>query len=96
MKRAVIKIFGDVQGVFFRVNTTAQAQELGLTGWVRNAQDGTVEIVAEGSEEMLKKLIDWCYNGQREKNIGFANVDKVEVKWEEGIREFQDFIIKYN
>lgn len=91
MKRAVIKIFGRVQGVLFRANAAAKAGELGLTGWVRNASDGEVEIMAEGEQKQLEKLIDWCYNGVR-----FAKVEKVEVKWEEGTGEFQDFIIKYN
>lgn len=91
MKRVLIKIFGRVQGVLFRANTAAKAGEMGLTGWVKNTGDGTVEIIAEGEEEPLKKLIEWCYNG-----VKFANVDKVEVKWEEGTREFQDFFIKYN
>ncbi|TSC53385.1 MAG: acylphosphatase [Parcubacteria group bacterium LiPW_39] len=106
MKRAVIKIFGSVQGVFFRANAAAKARELGLTGWVRNERDGTVLVVAEGEQERLKKLVDWCYNrqGGRDENkfssryngIGFAKVEKVEVEWEEASGEFRNFEIKYD
>jgi len=91
MKRAVIKIFGSVQGVFFRANAAAKARELDLTGWVSNASDGTVLVVAEGEQKQLEKLVDWCYNGVR-----FAKVDKVEVKWEEASGEFKEFEIKYD
>ncbi len=90
MERVVLKIFGRVQGVFFRFSTARKAQQLGLTGWVRNEVDGTVKIVAEGEEENLKKLIDWCQTGPL-----FAKVVNLEVKWDKAIGEFRDFVIKY-
>jgi acylphosphatase len=90
-KRAIITIFGEVQGVFFRVNTQAQAQELGLTGWVKNEADATVKILAEGEQEQLEKLVDYCRSGHK-----LAKVQRVEVKWEEATGEFKDFDIIYN
>ena len=51
------KVFGSVQGVGFRYFTRETAEELGLTGWVRNMPDGTVEFRAEGSKDALEELI---------------------------------------
>ena len=83
-------VHGDVQGVFFRANTQKQASKLGLKGWVRNNPDRTVEIVAEGSKEDLKKLVEWCNKGPL-----ISNVEKVEVKWEKTTGEFESFSIRY-
>lgn len=75
-KRVHLRIHGRVQGVFFRANTRDQANQLGLAGWVRNRPDGSVEAVAEGPEEKLRALVDWCHEGPRS-----ADVEKVEVDW---------------
>lgn len=56
-------VHGRVQGVGYRYNTQQIAQNLGVTGFVRNLSDGTVEIVAEGSDEQLNALIDWAHRG---------------------------------
>lgn len=85
-KRVEIQIFGQVQGVLFRFQTTANAKELGLTGWVKNEEDGSVKIVAEGEEENLQKLLEWAKRGPL-----LARVDRIEVKWEEGKGEFEKF-----
>lgn len=90
-KQVIIKVLGMVQGVFFRAFVEEKAKELGLVGWVRNEEKGTVKIVAEGQEEPLKKLIDYCQQGSR-----FAKVDKVEVEWLQATGEFSDFEIRYN
>ena len=57
-KRTDLKIYGKVQGVFFRDTARIEAEKLGLTGFVRNTPDGTVEIVAEGEDKNLKKFIE--------------------------------------
>jgi len=88
-KKIIIKVFGDVQGVFFRTFVKEKASELGLVGWVRNAKDRMVELLAEGEEENLKKMIDYCKEGPK-----FAKVDRTEVKWEEAVGEFQEFMIR--
>lgn len=54
---------GHVQGVSFRAYTEKKASELGLHGYVRNLPDGRVEVVAEGPEEHLQALEDWCWQG---------------------------------
>lgn len=82
-------IYGYIQGVFFRVFIKDKADELDLVGWVRNEADGTVQMVAQGEEENLKKLIGYCKEGPR-----FAKIDKVEIKWEQATGQFCDFRIK--
>lgn len=89
-KRVHLLISGKVQGVFFRANTRDQARRLGLSGWVRNLPDGRVEAVAEGEEERLKELIDWCHHGPPG-----AIVRAVEVRWEDFRGEFSDFEVRY-
>ncbi len=63
MRRVRVVVFGKVQGVFFRAETRRVARELGLSGWVRNVPDGTVEAMFEGQPEAVDKAIDWCKTG---------------------------------
>lgn len=86
MKRVHLIIRGDVQGVSFRAWTIQQARELGVTGWVRNKDDGTVEIVAEGNRASLEELAARCQRGPET-----AQVMKVEVNWSEASGEFFRF-----
>lgn len=86
MVRAHLVIEGIVQGVFFRANTVSTAKTRGVTGWVRNNPDGTVEAVLEGGEDDVKKVIAWCRTGPPR-----ARVDGVGVSWEEYRNEFDDF-----
>jgi len=86
--RLVLKIHGWVQGVFFRAEAVRQAQKLGVTGWVRNISDGTVEVVAEGEKDTLNKLYQWCQKGPL-----LSKVKKVDAKWESYEGTFSDFEI---
>jgi acylphosphatase len=61
--RVVVR--GRVQGVGFRYSTVEQARQLGVTGWVRNRADGTVELVAQGTTAALDALAAWCEQGPR-------------------------------
>ena len=56
-------ISGHVQGVFFRAQTKEHADAIGLVGWVRNCEDGSVEVHAEGSSELLAALEEWLHVG---------------------------------
>ncbi len=89
-KQVNLKIYGRVQMVMYRDSVRRQAKKLGLTGWVMNEDDGTVRVVADGEEENLKKLIDWCYNGPM-----LAKVDKIDIEWREATGQFNNFDIKY-
>lgn len=90
MKRAVfIKIIGRVQGVFFRAEAEEKARSLGLTGWVRNASDGAVEILAQGEEVVLLQFIDWCHKGPSR-----AHVENVVVEFRELKEKFTTFTIE--
>jgi acylphosphatase len=60
---AHITISGRVQGVGFRANAERMADRLGLSGWVRNLPDGSVEIIAEGPEGYVEEFIKWCRVG---------------------------------
>lgn len=59
--RAVVE--GEVQGVGFRYSAVREARALGLGGWVRNAEDGTVEVWAEGEETALEEFLAWLKVG---------------------------------
>jgi acylphosphatase len=58
-----VRITGDVQGVMFRAWTQDQAKSLGVTGWVRNATDGSVKAHIEGEEAAVEQLIDRMREG---------------------------------
>ena len=86
--RAHLKVLGRVQGVYYRASALQEAQKLGLTGWVRNCADGSVEAVAEGPREKLELLIAWCRSGPPG-----ARVADVHVRWEAPEHGFRGFRI---
>ena len=79
-----------MQGVFFRQESRQKAGELGLSGYAQNEPDGTVLIVAEGEESLLKEFVEWCEKGPRQ-----AKVVRTETLWQEPTGEFQDFTINH-
>jgi acylphosphatase len=84
-------IHGHVQGVFFRESTRRRAQELGLTGYVRNMPDhSVVEVVAEGEREKLETLLEFLRKGPPA-----ARVDSVDTVWSEQTHEYSDFGPRY-
>ncbi len=89
-KKVILIIHGRVQGIFFRDSTRRRARKLGLTGWVSNESNRTVKVTAQGEEEKLKELIKWCYNGPI-----LAQVDKIDIEWQEATGQFSNFEIKY-
>lgn len=74
--------------VMYRDFTQRKARKLGLVGTVQNMKDGSVAVVAEGEEEILKKFIALLRKGSV-----FAKVERVEIKWMEAMGEFHDFRI---
>ncbi len=89
--RAHLRIYGRVQGVFFRANMREQARMLGLTGWVRNLPDGSVEAVIEGPRDKVLELVKWAHKGPR-----LAKVERVEIEWGKATGEYDDFYIFYH
>ncbi len=90
MKRAHLVIRGRVQGVFYRATTQEKARALGLTGWVRNREDGSVEAVIEGEDEAVERMIAWCHQGPP-----MASVSEVSVTWAPCSGAFSDFSIRH-
>lgn len=82
-----IKVYGRVQGVFFRASTKTKADEFNITGFVRNERDETVYIEAEGEEENLQKFIEWCKQGPK-----YAIVEQCEIE-EADLRSFNGFMV---
>jgi acylphosphatase len=80
---------GHVQGVSFRYYTLLRARELSVIGWVRNLPDGTVEVLAEGSQSQLDQLTEYLNTGP----IG-ARVEAVMRNWQSATGQFTDFIIR--
>ena len=73
MKELYFKIHGRVQGVGFRRFVLKNAQKIGgLSGWVRNAEDGTVEVLIKGKEELVEQMFQVCQKGSL-----FSRVDKI-------------------
>ena len=74
-RRAVVR--GRVQGVFFRASTRDLADELGVTGWVRNDPEGTVTIHAEGAPDDVDTLLTWAHEGPDRARVVGVDVDDV-------------------
>ncbi len=87
-KRVIIS--GLVQGVAFRHYTREMARKIGVTGWVRNLADGTVEAVFEGDPESVMEAVNWCHNGPPA-----SNVDDVRVMDEPYTGEFASFTVEF-
>lgn len=84
-----LRISGRVQGVYYRASMLQQAQQLGLSGWVMNRPDGSVEAVAEGNKAKLAELIAWCHKGPEG-----ARVAVVDAQWQNPENRFVGFAIK--
>ncbi len=76
--RRRILVSGRVQGVFFRDSARQEAERLGISGAARNLDDGRVEVIAEGDEDAVDSLIEWCRSGP-----SHADVDDVQTEDEE-------------
>jgi acylphosphatase len=84
------RIHGFVQGVSFRYYALREAQGLGVTGWVRNRFDGSVEVVAEGEAQAVNRLLSWLHRGPPA-----AQVERVDAVWEQPTGEFRRFEVRF-
>ena len=89
-KRVHLFVTGRVQGVFFRQATRVIAIKNYVTGWIKNLDDGRVEIVAEGEESNIDALASWCKTGPAN-----SRVDEFELSDESLTSEFENFEVRY-
>lgn len=78
--RRAATVTGRVQGVSFRWYTERRAQELGLTGWVRNHDDGSVRVEAQGPEAAVAELVAWLHEGPPHARVASVLVEDVDVR----------------
>ena len=86
MKHLKIKVYGKVQGVYYRATAVEKAKLYGVNGFTRNEPDGTVYIEVEGEDAMVDKFVAWCYIGPTRSVV--ENVVIVEGE----IKNYQNFI----
>jgi acylphosphatase len=77
MRRVRAIVTGRVQGVSYRASTADEAQRLGLTGWVRNRADGSVELEAEGEADLVADLLAWCAHGPPAARVSRVAVEEL-------------------
>ncbi len=86
-KAYLVRLFGDVQGVGMRQYVWRNAKKLGITGYVKNLEDGSVEILAQTSQDTLNKLLE------KVKHYPMATIKRIEVKETETDNQLNDFEI---
>ncbi|HEV2339998.1 MAG TPA: acylphosphatase [Patescibacteria group bacterium] len=89
MKDAYVVVSGFVQGVGYRKFAKKVAAAIGLTGWVRNVPDGTVEALLQGEEHIIKKAITSLKKGPF-----LAEIEHVDVMWSDQKEKLLDFVIR--
>jgi len=77
---------GKVQGVGYRNNAKRRADQLGLRGWIKNLSNGSVEIIAQGSEKKIEEFVAWCQKGPI-----ISTVEEVQIEKQEPDTDFWDF-----
>ncbi len=87
-KRLHVVVKGRVQGVYYRATAQREARQQGLCGWVKNRQDGAVEMIVEGEEDRVKDFLVWAQQGP-----ATARVDNADTRWRGYTGEFTDFRI---
>ena len=88
-ERLILRIHGRVQGVGYRATAVEKAIEIGVSGWVRNLENGVVELQAEGTQDQLDRLLLWCRKGPR-----LARVHEVDIWRQPATGEFQGFRVR--
>jgi len=86
--RAHVIISGRVQGVWYRASTKQKAEELGITGWVKNTDEGNVEALFEGDKAVIDEMIAWCWKGPP-----LAKVKNVKISPYNIDENYTDFVV---
>jgi len=82
LKNIIFSVFGKVQAVFFRQSSLSKAEEIGLSGWIKNNSDGSVSGCAQGNEAQLDLWKNWLHSGPemaRVDTVEWANADEVPM-----------------
>lgn len=82
----ILRIRGRVQGVSYRESMRQEALRLGVTGWVRNRADGSVEALIQGEEALVRDLILWCHQGPAQARV--ETVEEQAADEENALRDF--------
>jgi acylphosphatase len=90
MRRVRAIVTGRVQGVAYRASTVFEARALGLTGWVRNLADGSVELEAQGDDRGVTALVAWCAHGPPAARVTRVSVDDIAALGDE-----RDFVQRH-
>jgi len=78
---------GTVQGVFFRSSAAETAGDLGVAGWVRNRDDGSVEMVVEGDDDAVDRMVDWAGRGPEQAEVSDVEVTDRDPEGLDGFRQ---------
>jgi acylphosphatase len=89
IKHINLRVYGRVQGVWYRKSTREKAITLGINGFVKNVEDGSVYIEAEGPDKPLKTFVEWCKKGPQ-----YAVVAKIEIE-ESTVKSYKSFDVSY-
>lgn len=84
-----MRIEGFVQGVGYRAAMNERAQRLGVTGWVRNRRDGSVEAIAQGSAETLERFVAWARQGPPAARVSSIRVANAEEETQQHFIRFE-------
>jgi len=84
--RRRLLVSGQVQGVFYRDSCRQEAEEKGITGSARNLPDGRVEVILEGAEDAVGRMIEWCRRGSDMARVDSLEVEDQEPQGESGFR----------
>ena len=90
MRRVRAIVTGRVQGVAYRASTVFEARALGLTGWVRNRADGSVELEAQGDDDGVAALVAWCAHGPPAARVTGVSTDDIAAVGDE-----RDFVQRH-
>ena len=90
MRRIRAIVSGRVQGVSYRAATCTEARRLGIVGWVKNRDDGSVELEAEGADDLVTALVQWCHEGPPAARVARVDVSELVPTGAE-----RDFSITY-
>ena len=83
-----LHIRGTVQGVWYRESMRQEAEQLGVTGWVRNRFDGSVEALVQGTPEAVEAIIEWCKRGPERAEVARVEIDEATP----GSERFDSFV----